>query len=228
MNRFESTLLKKKIVGPRTVLLQFEDVFGSWVPGQFVMLEVLLPHEEQVTRRAYSIANACGSGVLELLIEQKDDLAKMGTFVLNVPEGSKILLEGPYGNFKLREGDERVVLIASGTGLAPLRAMLQECVRTNREAVLLFSSKTNEQVYLKEELLEYAKEHEFIQVELFVTREDTEYNKGRITKDALLEKLRSVENSRFYLCGAPEFVKAIQDALRELGTPLDKLHREQW
>lgn len=220
-------MLKKKTeVGPKTYLLQFENKFDTWIPGQFVMMQVKCEGDEGTTRRAYSIANAPGQEFLELLIEQKDEKAKVGTFIAKCEEAISIHLEGPFGNFKLQDQPEKVVLLASGTGLAPMRAMLQELIKQEKEVHLLFCAKTNNALLLKDELL--ALVNKKVKVDLFVTREETQYNSGRITKDVITSKCKTLDNTRFYMCGGPEFVKGMLDDLKELGVADKLVHKEQW
>jgi len=228
MKRVLSKLLSKQLVGPETTLYTFENNLGSWKSGQFIMVEQQCLGDVTVTRRAYSIANACGGDVLELLIECPTEKAKMSNCAKNWVIGQEILIEGPFGNFFLREGSERIVLIGSGTGLSPLRAMLQEALKTHREVVLIYSSKTVDRLFLEDELLALESEHDNLSIHFFVTREETKYKEGRITVEKLRDIIGDATLSRFYFCGSPIFVKAMQEHIISLGVSSDRLHKEQW
>lgn len=93
------------------------------MPGQYI--DVLLPGE---TRRSYSVANVPGpEGVRE--IELHIRRVPGGSFTTHVFEKMKardmLRFEGPFGSFYLRENSGPIVMLASGTGFAPVKAMIE-------------------------------------------------------------------------------------------------------
>ncbi len=98
-------------------------------PGQYVDLTT-----REGVRRSYSIAQASGRGdCLEFHIRHcPGGRFTDGLFNEREPlpgAGHIVRVEGPYGNTWLREADAPVILLASGTGFAPIKAMVEEAMR---------------------------------------------------------------------------------------------------
>ncbi len=104
--------------------LQVDDVEEfRYKPGQFIAVREPLVEGKQLTR-AYSIASASGSNRFELCLNRITE-GKMSNFLCDLPEGSTIHFHGPHGLFTLREPRRDSLFLCTGTGIAPLRAMLQ-------------------------------------------------------------------------------------------------------
>jgi len=111
------------------VLDEMEDF--SYLPGQFISAVAEDGNGKQQTR-AYSIAAAPVGNHFELCVNRVEagffsnhlaDLPDESDGLL--PVGGKIRIHGPHGNFTLREPLTDSILVATGTGVAPMRAFLQ-------------------------------------------------------------------------------------------------------
>jgi ferredoxin-NADP reductase len=98
----------------------------SFAPGQFVSAVAEDAYGKQQTR-AYSIASAANGKQFELCVNRVE-----GGFFSNhladlpdLPVGSTIQVHGPHGHFTLREPITDSILVATGTGVAPMRGFLQ-------------------------------------------------------------------------------------------------------
>src|SRR5215475_3836133 len=128
MATFQST--KARLVDSRplsefTRHLEFEVVerpFG-FVPGQWLSLKQTNPDGEEITR-AYSIASAPGGKRFALCLNRVQD-GFMSNYLCDLEEGAEISGQGPFGNFILRPPLRDTIFIATGTGIAPYRSMLQ-------------------------------------------------------------------------------------------------------
>ena len=99
----------------------------DFIPGQFVTLDLPIHEKPNKRWRSYSIASCPDdTNVFELVIVLDNN--GLGTpYLFNqVVVGSEITLRGPQGVFMLKEPiDEDLVLICTGTGIAPFRSMIQ-------------------------------------------------------------------------------------------------------
>jgi ferredoxin-NADP reductase len=100
--------------------------------GQFVMID--LPIDSKIHTRSYSIASApSDDNIVELLIVLKQ--GGLGTTYLfeNIKVGSTLECSLPLGKFSLPEEIDRdICFISTGTGIAPLRSMLIDMLKTHK------------------------------------------------------------------------------------------------
>jgi ferredoxin-NADP reductase len=92
-------------------------------PGQFISVREPLIDGKQVTR-AYSLASAPRNSCFDLCLNRIGE-GRMSNFLCDLPEGGEIHFHGPHGLFTLREPLRDSMFLCTGTGIAPLRAMIQ-------------------------------------------------------------------------------------------------------
>jgi len=102
--------------------------------------------------RAYSYADAPvpgGTTVLSFHVRLLQDGAMSGWFAERTSVGASIRVDGPYGVFRLRESDVPILCVAGGSGMAPLKAMLEQAGRSgvSRPVVYLFGGRTQADLY---------------------------------------------------------------------------------
>lgn len=100
-----------------------------FLPGQY--LELIAPNG---LRRAYSIANADPADGLELHIRRLPGGAMSGFLFDDLQPNALLRLQAPRGSFHLGEvAGLRLTWLATGTGIAPFKAMLEQLLRQPRE-----------------------------------------------------------------------------------------------
>ena len=106
--------------------LEFEVVAGpcfGFVPGQWLSLKQNKPDGEEITR-AYSIASPPDGNRFALCLNRVPD-GFMSSYLCGLQVGTEISAQGPFGSFILRPLLRDSIFIATGTGIAPYRSMLQ-------------------------------------------------------------------------------------------------------
>src|SRR5262245_55209235 len=99
----------------------------DYTPGQFVSFEAEREAERgsRLITRAYSIASApCGGNRFELCLNRVQD-GRLSPFLFAMQPGETIAMTPPLGMFVLRTPPRDSIFVATGTGIAPFRAMLQ-------------------------------------------------------------------------------------------------------
>lgn len=94
-----------------------------FIPGQFVSAVAMDPKGKQQTR-AYSIASAPLENRFELCVNRVEE-GFFSNHLSDLPVGATIQIHGPHGHFVLQEPITDSILIATGTGVAPMRAYAQ-------------------------------------------------------------------------------------------------------
>ncbi|HEX7212818.1 MAG TPA: FAD-binding oxidoreductase [Methylomirabilota bacterium] len=105
----------------------------AFKPGQYV--DLLVPGSDE--RRSYSMANLPGNGRLEFIIKRYPGGVLSGLLGGDLKVGDEMRLSGPYGNCVLdhTSAQEGCLLIAGGSGMAPMLALLREIVESGRTAM---------------------------------------------------------------------------------------------
>jgi Na+-transporting NADH:ubiquinone oxidoreductase subunit F len=204
-------------------------------PGQYVQLEVpkyaKIPDPEF---RAYSISsNSLEHGNLELVITKVPE-GVVTTYVHEYLKKDDVLtIYGPYGDFYLRDSDRGILMIATGSGLAPMKSILHQIEDNDirRETMLFFGAKNIGDLYYFEELkgLE-AKLHNFKFYPALSRVGDNDKwdgERGRVTN--LIEKYIP-EKAPFdvYLCGAPPMIESCMELLKQKDIPEDQMYFDKF
>jgi NAD(P)H-flavin reductase len=202
----------------------------DYAPGQAVAIATH-GHEH---RRPYSIAaapeDARRHGWLELLIGVNAD-GTPGPH-LTLEPGQPVDVDGPIGSFVFPPApdEKRFVFIAGGTGIAPLRAMMQRALHLpHRNIGLFYSARTPDEFAFEQELRGLAAAGE-IELRQTVTRAtDTDWTgaRGRLNRSALGELVHDPATLCF-VCGPPALVDEMPAILTELGIPRQRIRIEEW
>jgi NAD(P)H-flavin reductase len=216
----------------RIVRLDLDGGTFDFAPGQAVRVGV--PGTER--RRPYSIASAPEDArqlhSLELLVGV-DAEGRAGEH-LPLEPGTAIEVEGPLGTFTFPDHvtAQRIVFVAGGTGIAPLRAMLRHVIASEpdvRDIGLLYSARTPDDFAYEAEFRDLAARG-VIELRQTVTRAgEAEWRggRGRIDRGTLAELVHDADTLCF-VCGPAAMVDEIPRILTELGVPPEKIRIEEW
>jgi ferredoxin-NADP reductase len=184
-------------------------------------------------QRSYSIASAPESPSLELTVERIDDGEVSPYLVDDARAGDQFELRGPIGGyFTWESGSAPVLLVAGGSGLVPLMAMLRHhrAAASDADARLLLSAGALEDVLYREQLdrLDGA-----VTVHVTLTRAPAPAAWNGWTRRIDREMLGAVgpapdRRPRIYVCGPTPFVEEAARLLVELGHEPAAVHTERF
>ena len=206
-----------------TLALEVPDWDGH-LPGQH--LDVRLTAEDGYrAERAYSIASSPDGGRIELAVERLEDGEVSPYLAGELRQGDQLELRGPVGGYFVWEPGRGgpLLLVAGGSGVAPLMAMVRYRAATGREvpARLLYSSRTEEDVIFREELDRLADAGDGLTVTHALTRAQPPGWAGyaRRIDAVMLEEVgwRPGERPLIYVCGPTRLVEAVAGDLVALG-----------
>ena len=170
-------------------------------------------------RRSYSMANAPGRIGSPPAIELHLRHMPGGLFtdmVFGRLQAKDILrLEGPFGSFFLRESDKPMVLLASGTGLAPIKALIEQLrdSGTTRPAQLYWGCRSQADLYLHDWAERTAAETPWLQYipVLSEPRADLRWaGRTGLVHEVVMADWPDLSGHQVYACGAPVMVAAAQ------------------
>ncbi|MEO1712277.1 MAG: FAD-dependent oxidoreductase [Bacteroidota bacterium] len=189
--------------------------------GQFVTFDLPISEKRRERWRSYSIASAPdGTNVFELCIVRLE--GGRGTTYLfdEVKEGTILSFKGPDGVFTLPKNlDREIVLICTGTGVAPFRSMLgalKESGGPKQLLHLIFGTRHEEGILYREEMETLAKEWPNFRFDVALSREkDWDGYQGYVHQ-VYQEHYPEVDADRlFLLCGWQNMVDEAVDRLTE-------------
>jgi ferredoxin-NADP reductase len=185
--------------------------------------------------RSYSIASAPEDPHLALTVERLDD-GEVSPYLVDVLQpGDELELRGPIGGYFVWEESlgGPLVLVAGGSGVVPLRAILRHRVAAGdaTPAQLVYSSRTLDDVIYRDELSTLGG-HDGVEVELTLTRdwpEDWSGHRGRIDRDLLAQTVPPPSaDPLVYICGPTALVEAVAETLVALGHAPGRIRTERF
>ena len=215
----------------REVVLELgEPAEMAFAAGQYV--QFLLPGTEaaaQPVYRAYSIASPPSSpGRLTLVFGRVPGGLCSGYVFERLQAGERVTVNGPFGDFFLRESDRDLLLVAGGSGMAPIRGMLLDMAqrRVRRTATFFFAARTTSDLFYREDMRLLEKElpgFRFVPVLSHPRPEEPWQGERGGIAAALARLLPPLSRHEAYLCGSPGMIDASIGALRSRGLPDERI-----
>lgn len=215
----EARVFRKREVAPGVVALHLRFPIGVRVAfraGQ--SLELLLPGG---LRRSYSMANPpAESDGVRLHVRVHPGGAFSGAALAGLEPGAPLRLALPYGDVRLDGGDPRpLVLLATGTGFAPVASILEEAVRRRwtRPIALYRGGRRPEDLYLPELPARWARRLPDFRYEPVLSRPGGGWGgrPGRVQAAAAAD-LPDMSGVQVYASGGPAMVAAAREGLTKL------------
>jgi len=203
--------------------------------GQHVDIR-LTAEDGYQAQRSYSIASAPGDGRLDLTVERIEDGEVSPYLVDDLLPGDRFELRGPIGGYFVWEDEPGgpVLLLAGGSGIAPLMSMLRHRAATASEVPtrLLYSSRELGDVIYREELDRLAADGAGFEISLTLTRAQPPGWEGyeRRIDDELLAEVAwpATERPLAFVCGPTTFVEVAASALSRLGYEPARIKTERF
>jgi predicted ferric reductase len=159
----------------------------------------------------------------------------LGDFTKQLPEltvGTRVTVAAPMGRFTLarshqnKAGVKKILCIAGGIGITPMRAMLEEACAQRSSGVLLYGARTRNDLALLEECTRYAEK-----IVCCLSNESIVYAgeyASPITKDIIEKEVLDILERDVYICGPKRMMDAMTLAVHDLGVPESHIHYEEF
>jgi ferredoxin-NADP reductase len=225
--------LREETERATSIVLRLPDWPGHRA-GQHVDVR-LTAEDGYQAQRSYSIASAPEDGDLVLTVERIEDGEVSSYLVGELRAGDELELRGPIGGYFVWERalGGPLVLLAGGSGIAPLRAMLRHhrAVGSTVPVRLLYSARAERELIFRDELAR-AGEARNVDVRFTLTREQPPGWQGyrRRVDPELIADVAWPPDERplVYVCGPTGFVEAAADALVSLGHDPGRIRTERF
>lgn len=240
MKTFDMQLNSSKKITPNIMHLAFTKADGTpleFIPGQFVTF--LIEQEGQIKRRSYSVASIPGTtDETEVAISYVENGIASET-MFNLQPGETLSCMGPAGRLVFRETDApaRAILVATGTGVAPYRAMLPEIARrlqadANLEVIVILGMQYRADLPYADDFIAFAKQHARFRFMAFLSRDElvdqqAHEHKGYV-QTAFADLDLDPDEDLVFLCGNPNMIDQAYAQLTEEGFSPRAVRREKY
>jgi NAD(P)H-flavin reductase len=200
----------------------------SFLAGQFVSFEVQKPGLRFPVTRPYSIASPPSSqNTIDLLL----NLVPGGPgseYLFSLKRGDPVSFRGPAGAFVLREyPDRRLLFVATGTGIAPVRSMIHARLPSPTPVTLIWGLRSERDLYYQEELAELAEQFPEFSYTITLSQPSPQWqgHTGRV-QPAVEAAIGRVDDLAVYICGARDMITSVTALIRSRG--VCPIHWEQY
>jgi len=234
-------IVETKDIAPRVRHIGLRPLSGDsfvFTPGQFVTVH--FERGGKAFKRSYSIAS----------IQEKEPLiAFAASYVAHGPGseylfalqvGDRAELSGPFGRLVLKEELlTRLLLISTGTGVTPYRAMLPTLSKKMVEhpdlhVIIMQGAQYRQDLLYLDDFLDWAQEHSAqAEYRAYLSREDLEkekfpYEYRGYVQSSFAELNILPDKEAVYLCGNPNMIDDAFVLLQHLGMPTAQIRREKY
>jgi len=185
----------------------------NYLTGQYVDLSF------NGIKRSYSIANAKQvSTGLELHIRKVPNGAMSDVIFSEIKNGLLMRIEGPKGTFFIRRGEEPLILLAGGTGIAPIKAMVEELIsnQDKRDVYIYWGMNSTNSFYLQQ-LFDLSEKHAHIHYTPVLSGGGEWGGRTGFVHQAVCDDFSSIQSFHVYACGSPLMINAAKAAFMDKG-----------
>lgn len=202
-----ATVTEKRLLSARTLSLRLQCRL-RWRAGQYITLWL------NDSARCYSIASVASiDDFIELHIQVYPDGAVSPSLANNINVGDALAIQGPFGEcvYDNKQSQQNLLLIASGTGLAPLLGVARDALSQNHQQPihLLFRSKQASDFYAVDALRKL--KDQYPQFSFSLNSDEPAPDTKDSSTDTWQLHLRThfaeLRGSRVYICGSDGFVR---------------------
>jgi len=203
----------------------------KFFPGQY--MDFAIPGTDAT--RSFSMANTSSreSGLLEFVIKVYPD-GKFSRFLAEkLAEGDRVDLSGPFGVFTLRDGENDLVFVGGGAGMAPILALLRTLGERGiqRKATFFYGARAKRDLCFEAELHELQERlpnFRYIPALSDPDLEDEWDGETGLITDVVKRHASDLTGAHAYVCGPPPMVEAALPLLGQLGVEEKRIYYDKF
>jgi predicted ferric reductase len=190
--------------------------------GQFFRWRFLAPGM-RFSSHPYSLSAAPRPGMLRITVKALGDHSSR---LRELRPGTRVWAEGPYGALTAsRRSRGKVLLVAGGVGITPMRALFETLPGAAGDLTLLYRANTTQDLALWGELAAIAEQRG---ARLMYAVNSPQGERPDISGENLKVKIPDIDRHDVFLCGPPGFAQSVYEALRDAGVPARRIHHESF
>ncbi|MFC5216024.1 ferric reductase-like transmembrane domain-containing protein [Streptomyces coerulescens] len=171
----------------------------------------------------YSLSAAPRPDMLRITVKAIGDHTSR---LRDLKPGTKVWAEGPYGAMTAqRRSRGKVLLVAGGVGITPMRALFETLPGASGDITLLYRANSTQDLALWDELAKIADERG---ARLMYAVNSPDGERPDISAERLQQKLPDIDKHDVFMCGPAGFAQSVYEALRDAGVPARRIHHESF
>lgn len=185
--------------------------------------------------RAYSISSdPANKEAIELVVRLVPGGICTTYIFEHLKEGDEVLINGPYGEFYLRDTQAPMIFIAGGSGIAPIKCIMHRMAneKIQRKGIFFFGVGELKDLFYQDEMKALEKRIPNFRFVPAVSQPEGEWKgaTGRVTEVAkeYLKKQEDAASYEGYLCGSPGMIDSAVGVLTEAGIPVERIFYDKF
>lgn len=207
----------------QAVTIRFRPMEGyrlHYRAGQYVRVAVQLG--SSIFRRCYSLTSSPDEPDMAITVKKVFGGRVSKFLVRRLKVGDVFSVEDPQGEFVLpinHPYDKRYVMVAAGSGIAPVFALIKDILAKNPEAdiLLLYSNRSSDDAIYRKSLDHMAKFYRAFTVEYFYTRQPGRRKKRTLTPDYVLNQIADPSETMIYVSAPARLTTSLVDTFKDAG-----------
>jgi len=196
-------------------------------PGQFMIFR-FLKKGMWWQAHPFSLSMVPNGKEIRITVRELGDFTKQ---LQNVPLGTPVFIDGPYGVFTDIFGlSQKTLFIAGGIGITPIRSLMEEMLIKGKDAALLYSNKLEKRIVFKNELQTLKEKYQANIVHILSDEQPKEAGEeyGYIDEEKIRRLVPDVAHRDVFLCGPPPMMEKLVIILKGLGVTPKRIHFERF
>lgn len=201
----------------------------SYQAGQYVSLQI----NETGERRCYSIASTPDDNHGFHILAEMIKGGKGSEFFKKIQPGQEIEVLGPLGRFVVQENQNKLLFVATGSGIVPIYAMINDLLinkKETRQMRLHWGMRSEEDLFFVDNLERLAEEHPNFVFDIVLSKPGSEWDlcSGHVQDCLGRDFVGGLGEWEAYVCGSQERVGDISQKLEELGMKKQDIYHEKF
>ncbi len=204
--------------------------------GQYIQFQS--PEYGDVSESVYRAYSMCGDcedrDQIELMVRRVPEGIATTYMFDHLQVGEEVVFTGPFGDFYLRDTDRRMICVAGGSGMAPIRSIMLGMTSEQierRQPIFFFGARSKRDLFMVDEWRQMERMNKgFTFVPALSSPElDDEWDgeTGRVT-EVIPRYVQDLSDCEGYLCGSPGLLNACVDVLVSLGIPEERVYYDKF
>lgn len=194
-------------------------------PGQFMIFR-FLDKKRFWQAHPFSLSEGGRGGHIRITPKQLGDFTNE---LSSLEVGTSVIIDGPYGVFtKQAATKNKVLLIAGGIGITPMRALIEAFQKEKKDVVLLYGNRMSNELVFKTELEELEK-NGGLKIHTVMSGEpEFPGEKGYIDEEKITRLTPDYKERDIYICGPPVMMDKLIELFKKREVPAEQIHFEKF